>query len=109
MRRFLKSLLGTAAVALSVPIGAASAGQIGPDLGAIFGARCRCLQVVDQFGTVSRTAFDASGGRIGTQVGTYDPDEPNKMRVEMTYLVPDAEHPFGQTFDGAGNRTPLHL
>jgi hypothetical protein len=31
------------------------------------------------------------------------------MRVEMTYLVPDAEHPFGQAFDGAGNPTPLHL
>ena len=109
MRHVLKSLFGTAAVALLLPMGAASADQIGPDLGAIFGARCRCLQVVDQFGTVSRTAFDASGGRIGTQVGTYDPDEPNKMRVGMTYLVPDAEHPFGQAFDGAGNPTPLHL
>ena len=53
-----------------------------------------------------RTYAPASSG---PQVGTYDPDEPNKMRVGMTYLVPDAEHPFGQAFDGAGNPTPLHL
>ena len=78
-----------------------------PDLATIFNGNYQ--QDVDRFGTVSRTAFDASGRRIGTQVGTYDPDEPNKMRVGMTYLVPDAEHPFGQAFDGAGNPTPLHL
>ena len=79
------------------------------DLGAIFGDHCRCLQVSDQFGTISRTAFEESGRRIGTQVGTYDPAESNKMTVEMTYLEPDAKHPFGQAFDGAGNSTPVHL
>jgi hypothetical protein len=30
------------------------------------------------------------------------------MVVEMTYLEPDAEHPLGQAFDGAGNPTLLH-
>jgi hypothetical protein len=30
------------------------------------------------------------------------------MTIEMTYLEPDAEHPRGQAFDGAGNPTPLH-
>ena len=77
------------------------------DLGAIFGDHCRCLQVIDQFGTISRSAFDKSDRRIGIQVGTYNPGERNKMTVEMTYLEPDATHPRGRAFDGAGNPTPL--
>ena len=78
----------------------------GPDLKAIF-ANGNYQQVIDQFGTVSRTAFDGSGQRIGTQVGTYLRGAPNGMLVEMTYLVPDTDHPFGQAFDGAGNPMPL--
>jgi hypothetical protein len=35
---------------------------------------------------------------IGVQVGTYRPDEPSGMVVEMTYLEPDAGHPRGQIF-----------
>ena len=76
------------------------------DLQAIF-ANGNYQQWIDQFGTVSRTAFDASGRRIGTQVGTYQSGAPNGMLIEMTYLEPDSEHPRGQAFDGAGNPKPL--
>jgi hypothetical protein len=65
-------------------------------------------QYMDQFGTVARAAFDESGKRIGTQVGAYRRGAPNGMVVEMTYLEPDADHPLGQAFDGAGNPIPLH-
>ena len=58
--------------------------------------------------TVARAAFDASGKRLGTQVGTYRRGAPNGMVVEMTYLEPDADHPVGQAFDGAGNPMPMH-
>lgn len=115
MKKYLIGTIIALPVLVLVPVGrlgsnAASADQGRLNLAAIFGGHCSsCLQVADQFGTVSRTAFDTSGRRIGTQVGTYDPEEPNKMRVEMTYLVPDPEHPFGQAFDGDGNPTPLHL
>jgi hypothetical protein len=77
-----------------------------PDLAAIFNGNYQ--QYVDRLGNVSRTAFDASGRRIGTQVGTYRHGEPNGMVIEMTYLEPDAEHPRGQAFDGAGKPVPLH-
>jgi hypothetical protein len=30
------------------------------------------------------------------------------MVVELTYLEPDAGHPHGQAFDGAGKPMPLH-
>jgi hypothetical protein len=76
-----------------------------PDLATIFNGNYQ--QDVDRFGTVSRTAFDASGRVIGTQVGTYRPGEPNGMTIEMTYLQPDAQHPRGQAFDGAGK--PIQL
>jgi hypothetical protein len=76
-----------------------------PNLVAIF-ANGSYQQWIDRFGTVSRSAFDASGNRIGTQVGHVG--GPNGIVVEMTYLVPDADHPLGQAFDGAGNPTPLH-
>jgi hypothetical protein len=76
-----------------------------PDLSAMF-TTGNYQQWIDQFGTVSRSAFDASGRRIGTQVGHVG--GPNGIVVEMTYLVPDAEHPLGQAFDGAGNPTRLH-
>ena len=76
-----------------------------PDLVAIF-TRGDYQQWIDCFGTVSRTAFDTSGKRIGTQVGHAG--GPNGIVVEMTYLEPDADHPLGQAFDGAGNPTPLH-
>jgi hypothetical protein len=78
-----------------------------PDLTAIF-TKGNYTQYADQFGTVARAAFDASGSRIGVQVGKYSHDAPNGMVVEMTYLEPDAEHPLGQAFDGAGNPMPLH-
>ena len=78
-----------------------------PDLTAIF-TKGNYSQYIDQFGTVARVAFDGSGKRIGTQVGTYSPDAPNGMVVQMTYLERDAEHPLGQAFDGAGNPMPLH-
>jgi hypothetical protein len=78
-----------------------------PDLAAIF-TKGNYTQYADQFGTVARAAFDASGKRIGVQVGKYSHDAPNGMVVEMTYLEPDAEHPLGQAFDGAGNPMPLH-
>ena len=78
-----------------------------PDLTAIF-TKGNYSQYIDQFGTVARVAFDGSGKRIGTQVGTYSPDAPNGMVVQMTYLERDAEHPLGQAFDGAGSPMPLH-
>jgi hypothetical protein len=76
-----------------------------PELAAIFNSNYS--QYIDQFGTVARAAFDASGKRIGTQVGTYRRGAPNGIVVEMTYLQPDSEHPLGQAFDGAGNLMPL--
>ena len=78
-----------------------------PDLATIFNDG-NYSQYIDQFGTVARTAFDSSGNRIGTQIGTYYRGAPNGMVVEMTYLVPDADHPLGQAFDGAGNPMMLH-
>jgi hypothetical protein len=77
-----------------------------PDLTAIFNGNYR--QYIDQFGTVARSTFDTSGKRIGVQVGTYRAGAPNGMVVQMTYLEPDAEHPLGQAFDGAGSPMPLH-
>jgi hypothetical protein len=77
-----------------------------PDLTAIF-AKGNYRQYIDEFGTVARTGFDAGGKRVGTQVGTYRAGAPNGMVLEMTYLEPDADHPLGQAFDGAGN--PLVL
>jgi hypothetical protein len=76
------------------------------NLAAIF-TTGNCQQWIDRFGTVSRSAFDASGSRIGTQVGRAG--GPNGIVVEMTYLVPDADHPLGQAFDGAGNPMPLRI
>jgi len=76
-----------------------------PNLAAIFYGNCNCQQVVDHFGNVSRSAFDASGNRIGTQVGHVG--GPSGIVVEMTYLVPDADNPLGQAFDGDGNPMPL--
>jgi hypothetical protein len=78
-----------------------------PDLTAIF-TKGNYSQYIDQFGTVARAAFDGSGKRIGTQVGTYSPGAPDGMVVQMTYLEPDAGHPLGQAFDGAGSPMPLH-
>jgi hypothetical protein len=77
-----------------------------PDLTAIF-TNDNYQQWIDRFGTVSRSAFDASGKRIGTQVGHAG--GPTGFVVEMTYLEPDTDHPLGQAFDGAGNPTPLHI
>jgi hypothetical protein len=77
-----------------------------PDLAAIFIGNYQ--QTADRFGTVGRTAFDASGRVIGTQVGTNSAGAPNGMTVELTYLQPDAEHPRGQAFDGAGKPMALH-
>lgn len=77
------------------------------DLMAIF-TKGNYTQYADRFGTVARAAFDASGKRIGVQVGKYSHDAPNGMVVEMTYLEPDAEHPLGQAFDGSGSPMPLH-
>ena len=76
------------------------------NLAAIFNDNCNCQQWIDRFGTVSRSAFDASGNRIGTQVGRAG--GPNGIVVEMIYLVPDADDPLGQAFDGDGNPMPLH-
>ena len=76
-----------------------------PDLTAIF-SNGNYQQWIDRFGTVSRSTFDASGRRIGTQVGHVG--GPNGIVVEMTYLMPDAGHPLGQAFDFAGNPMPLH-
>jgi hypothetical protein len=75
-----------------------------PDLTAMF-TNGNYQQWIDRFGTVSRSAFDDSGNRIGTQVGHAG--GPNGIVVEMTYLVPDADHPLGQAFDGDGNPMPL--
>ncbi len=86
---------------------AAIAEQKRPDLSAIFN-NGNYRQYIDQSGTVVRAAFDPSGKRIGVQIGTYRPDVPNGMSLEMTYLEPDAEHPLGQAFDGAANPLPLH-
>jgi YD repeat-containing protein len=82
------------------------ADQARPDLGTIFNGNYQ--QTIDPFGTVSRAAYDASGRLVGVQVGIYRPGAPNGMVLEMTYLEPDAEHPRGQAFDGAGNPMPLH-
>src|SRR5437870_3564061 len=79
----------------SEPVNAVIADQRRLDLTAIF-TKGNYSQFCDQFGTVARAAFDASGKRIGTQVGTYSPGAPNGMVIEMTYLEPDAEHPLGQ-------------
>jgi hypothetical protein len=76
-----------------------------PDRAAIFTSG-NYQQWIDRFGTVSRSAFDASGKRIGTQVGHAA--GPNGIVVEMTYFEPDADHPLGQAFDGAGNPMQLH-
>jgi hypothetical protein len=82
------------------------ADQARPDLGTIFNRNYH--QEIDRFGTVSRTAYDASGRVIDVQIGTYRPGEPNGMPIEETYLEPDAEHPRGRAFDGAGKPMPLH-
>jgi hypothetical protein len=76
------------------------------DLATIFNGNYQ--QIIDRSGTVSRAALDGSGRLIGVQVGTYSPGEPNGMKIEETYLEPDAKHPLGQAFDGAGNPMPLH-
>jgi hypothetical protein len=75
-----------------------------PDLAASFNGNYQ--QYVDHLGNAARAAFDASGKRIGTQVGHVG--GPSGIVVEMTYLEPDAEHPRGQAFDGAGKPMPLH-
>src|SRR4029077_20713274 len=77
-----------------------------PDLTAIFNSNYS--QYIDQLGTIACAAFDGSGKRIGIQGGTCRPGAPSGMLIEMTYLDPDAEHPLGQAFDGAGNPLPLH-
>jgi YD repeat-containing protein len=97
-------LLATAVLALMVPAVLGFADQEHPDLGAIFNGNYQ--QIIDPFGTVSRAAFDGSGRLIGVQIGTYDRSKPNGMTIEMTYLEPDAKHPRGQAFDGAGNPAP---
>jgi hypothetical protein len=98
--------LGTAlAIGILVHSDAVIADQECPDLATMFDRNYH--QEMDQFGTVSRTAYDASGRVIGVQIGTYRPGEPNGMTIEMTYLEPDAEHPRGQSFDGAGKPMPL--
>ena len=76
-----------------------------PDLAAIF-TKGNYQQWIERFGTVSRSVFDASGKRIGTQVGHAG--GPNGIVVEMTYLEANADYPLGQAFDGAGNPMPLH-
>ena len=88
----------------SDPVSAVTVDKGRPDLKAMFNGNYQ--QWIDQFGTVSRTALDASGRRIGTQVGHAG--GPNGIVVEMTYLEPDAEHPLGQAFDRAGNPMSLH-
>ena len=111
----MRRLIGTAILVLSpalalLPIthGSRPASAERPNLAAIFNGNGNYQQIADQFGTVSRVAFDASGHRIGVQIGRYDRGSPNGMSIEMTYLEPDAEHPQGRAFDGAGNPTPLH-
>lgn len=96
----------TLAIGILVHSDPVIADQGRPDLGTIFNRNYH--QEIDRFGTVSRTAHDASGRVIGIQIGTYRPGEPNGMTIEMTYLEPDAEHPLGQAFDGAGSPMPLH-
>jgi len=48
--------------------------------------------------------FDSSGKRIGIRSALTEPAHPMRWVVEMTYLEPDADHPLGQAFDGAGRR-----
>jgi YD repeat-containing protein len=98
--------IGILAIGILVHRDPVIADQARPDLGTIFNGNYH--QEIDRFGTVSRTAYDASGRVIGVQVGTYAPGAPNGMAVELTYLQPDARHPQGQAFDGDGNPTPLH-
>lgn len=104
---FIKSLLGIAVVLtpclLQVPIanGGNSVVVDRPNFEAIFNGKFR--QVIDRFGTVCRIAYDTSGRVIGVEVGRYDPNLPNHMSVETIYLEPDATHPQGQAFDGAGH------
>jgi hypothetical protein len=86
----VKPAIGRGAASLGVP-----PKQKRPDLAAIF-TTGNYQQWIDRFGTVSRSAFDASGKRIGTQVGHVG--GPNGIVVEMTYLVPEAGHPLGQAF-----------
>ena len=97
--------LGILAHAHGAAVAPVATDQKRPDLTAIF-TNGNYQQWIDQFGTVSRTALDASGRRIGTQVGHAG--GPNGIVVEMTYLEPDAEHPLGQAFDRAGNPMSLH-
>jgi hypothetical protein len=101
--------IGLVALAIGVLAHSNSVTAVQKRSDAIFNdGRYHYQQIVDLFGTVSRTATAASGRVIGTQVGTYSHDAPNGMVVEMTYLQPDAEHPDGQAFDGDGNPLPLH-
>ena len=104
MRIFILGI--TLAIGILVHSDPGIADQGRPDLEAIFNRNYH--QEIDQFGTVSRTAYDASGRVIGIQIGTYRHGGPNGMTIEMTYLEPDAEHPRGQSFDGAGKPMPLH-
>jgi hypothetical protein len=98
-------LLAAKAAATVLLVTAPAAAQTAKvDLAAIFNGNYQ--QYVDHLGNAARSAFDASGRRIGTQVGHAG--GPNGMIVEMTYLEPDAEHPRGQAFDGAGKPVPLH-
>jgi|SRR6516164_8118484 len=89
----------------SPPVRGAPSPQKPPDLTAMFYGNGNYQQWVDRFGTVSRSAFDAAGNRIGTQVGHVG--GPHGIVVEMTYLLPDADHPLGQAFDGQGK--PMRL
>jgi len=100
------SLWITLAIGILVHSHPVTAGQTNPDLEVIFKGNYE--QVVDRFGTVRRTAFDASGQKIGTQIGAYSRGAPDGMTIETTYVEPDAEHPRGQAFDGAGHPIPLH-
>jgi hypothetical protein len=95
----------TLAMGILVYGDAVIADETRPDLATIFNRNYQ--QVVDRFGNVRRTAYDASGRVMGTQIGTYRPGGPNGMTFEMTYLEPDAEHPRGQAFDSAGKPVPL--
>ena len=108
----MRRLIGGAAIIVFAPIFALlpienssrPASVEYPNLAMIFSGNYQ--QIADQFGTVSRSAFDASGRRMGTQVGHVG--GPNGIVVETTYLEPDSDHPLGQAFDGAGNPLPLH-
>jgi hypothetical protein len=99
--------MGLVVLNRSDPVNTVIADHRRPDLMTIF-SNGNYQQIIDQLGTVSRTVFDASGQRIGTQVGTYGPGAPNGMLVEMTYLEPDAGHPLGQAFDCTGNPLPVN-